>query len=135
MTQKPYYTASYQFRLADNALHEARNLLKAKYYTSCISQCFQVAHRCAAGLLFGIEARVHTEADVGVGFESAFVSSEKSEPGFRDAYRRLAELRRRADFEYEYLATPEEAQEGLRLAESFYQESQRLRAGLPAGSP
>lgn len=131
---KPYYTLQYQFRLADNALHEARHLLRAKYYTSCISQCFQVAHRCAAGLLFGIEARVHTEADVGFGFESAFVSSGKSEARFRDAYRRLAELRRKADYEYEYLATPEEAQEALRLAESFYEESQRLRADLPTGT-
>lgn len=131
MPQKPYYTLPYQFRLADNALHEARNLLKARYYTSSISQCFQVAHRCAAGLLFGIEARVHTEADVAVGFESAFVSSGKSPPTFRDAYRRLAEFRRKADFEYDYLATLEEAEEALRLAESFYQESQRLRVGLP----
>lgn len=127
---KPYYTVEYQFGLADQALAEARNLLRAKYYTSSISHAFQVAHRCAAALLFGIESRVQTERDVGIGFEGAFVSSGRSPPEFGRAYRRLADLRRRADFEFEYLATLDEAQEALRLAEEFHREATRLREGL-----
>ncbi|MBI2077830.1 MAG: HEPN domain-containing protein [Euryarchaeota archaeon] len=127
---KAYYTLDYQFGLADQALAEARNLMRAKYYTSCISHCFQVAHRCAAGLLFGIESRVQTERDVGIGFESGFVSTGKSEPQWARAYRRLAALRHKADFEFEYVGSPEEAQEALGLAEGFHREAQRLRAAL-----
>lgn len=129
---KPYYTLSYQFQLADNALHEMRNLVKAKYYTSAVSQAYQVAHRCAAGLLFGVEASVHTEKDVGIGFEAAFVSSHRSEDRFGKMYRRLAEMRQRADFEYDYVAGPEEGAEAQALAEAFYQEAQRLAASLKA---
>jgi uncharacterized protein (UPF0332 family) len=125
---KPYYTLDYQFHLADQALGEARNLLKANYYTSSISHSFQVAHRCAAGLLFGIQARVQTERDVGIGFESAFVSGGHAPPRYAQIYRRLAEARRKADFEFEYLGTREEAQEYLQLAEAFHEEAQRLRS-------
>jgi uncharacterized protein (UPF0332 family) len=127
---KPYYTLEYQFGLADNALHEARHLLKARYYTSCLSQAYQVAHRCAAGLLFGIEAGVHTEKDVGIGFEAAFVSSNRSDPKFAKTYRRLAHLRQKADFDYDYVADAKDAEEAMALAEEFYQESQRLRTTL-----
>lgn len=127
---KRYYTLDYQFRLADQALQEARNLLRAKYYTSSVSHAYQVVHRAAAALLFGIEARVHTERDVGIGFESAFVSSGRSDPSFAKDYRRLAEMRRRADFEFEYAATKEEAEEALRLAEAFHAEAVRLRDAI-----
>ena len=127
---KAYYTLDYQFGLADQALAEARNLMRAKYWTSCVSQCYQVAHRCAAGLLFGIESRVQTERDVGMGFEGAFVSTGRTATAFGAAYRRLADLRRQADFEFEYLAGPEEAGEALRLAEGFHEECMRLRGTL-----
>lgn len=130
---KPYYTLRYQFQLAENALHEARNLVKAKYYTSAISQAYQVAHRCAAALLFGIEASVHTEKDVGIGFEAAFVSSQRSEPRFAHAYRRLAAMRQKADFDHDFVAGPEEGAEALRLAEEFRIEAERLAAALGTG--
>jgi uncharacterized protein (UPF0332 family) len=130
--KKPYFTLPYQFQLADNALHEARHLLKARYYTSCIGQCYQVAFRCGAGLLFGIESSVHTEREVGIGFESAFVTTQRSPVEFREIYRRLAAMRNRSDFEHDYTGTLEEAQEALRLAERFYDEAQRLKSVIAA---
>lgn len=131
---KPYYTLEYQFRLMDQALAEARNLLKAKYYTSCISHCYQVAHRGAAGLLFGIQARVDTERDVGIGFESGFVTEGRTDPRFGQAYRRLWEMRHKADFEFEYVAGPEDAKEAMDLAEAFHAECQRLKATITVGA-
>jgi uncharacterized protein (UPF0332 family) len=125
---KAYFTLEYQFGLGDVALQEARNLNKARYYTSCITNCYQVAHRYAAGLLFAIDAKVHTEKDVGIGFEAAFVSSGKSDPKFAKIYRRLAQMRQRADFDHDYVAEAPEAEEALRLAQEFHDEAQRLRA-------
>lgn len=126
-TKKPYFTLEYQFRIAEQALREARNLVKAHYYTSSVSQSYQVAYRAAAGLLFGLQARVDTERDVGIGFEAAFVSSERSDPKFTVIYRRLWEMRRRSDFEFEYVGSKEDGEEAMRLAEEFWAEAQRLR--------
>jgi uncharacterized protein (UPF0332 family) len=132
LAKKPYFTLEYQFRLGEQALHEARNLVKAKYFTSAIGHAYQVAHRCAAGLLFGIQARVDTERDVGIGFESAFVSSHRTDARFGKMYRRLAEMRHQSDFEFEYVANEAHAQEALSLAEEFWSEAQRLKANLLA---
>lgn len=132
--KKPYFTLDYQFRLAEQALHEARNLAKAHYFTSAISYTFQVAHRSAAGLLFALEARVDTERDVGIGFESAFISAQRTEPRFGQMYRKLAEMRRKSDFEFDYVATSEEASEALHLAEEFWAEAKRLRETITVGA-
>ena len=133
-TKKPYFTLEYQFRLAEQALHEARNLVKAQYYTSAISHAYQVAHRAAAGLLFAIQARVDTERDVGIGFESAFVTGQRTDPRFGNLYRRLADMRHRSDFEFEYVAAKEEGEDALRHAEDFWAEAQRLRDTITDGA-
>ena len=130
---KPYFTLQYQFGLADTALHEARNLLKAHYYTSCISNCYQVAHRYAAGLLFALGSAVHTEKDVGIGFEATYVTGGRSDPKFAKIYRRLAQMRQKADFDHDYVAERVEAEEALGLAEEFFAEAQRLRALVQTG--
>lgn len=133
-TKKPYFTLEYQFRLAEQALHEARNLVKAEYYTSAISNAYQVAHRAAAGLLFAIEARVDTERDVGIGFESAFVTGLRTDPRFGKLYRKLSDMRHRSDFEFEYVATKEDGEEALRHAEDFWTEARRLRDAITVGA-
>lgn len=125
--KKPYFTLEYQFRLAEQALNEVRNLVKAQYYTSAISNAYQVAHRSAAGLLFALDARVDTERDVGIGFEAAFVSSGRSDPRFGKLYRQLAKMRHQSDFEFEYVAGEVEGKEALALAEDFWTEAKRLR--------
>lgn len=133
-TKKPYFTLEYQFRIAEQALREARNLVKAHYYTSAVSQAYQVAYRSAAGLLFGLEARVDTERDVGIGFEAAFITGQRSDPRFAKMYRQLWEMRRRSDFEFEYVGSKEDGDEALRLAEEFWTEAQRLRDTITVGA-
>ncbi len=133
-TKKPYFTLDYQFRIAEQALREARNLVKANYFTSAVSQAYQVAYRAAAGLLFGLEARVDTERDVGIGFEAAFVSGNRTDPKFGKIYRRLWEMRRKSDFEFEYVGSKEDGEEALRLADEFWTEAQRLRDTITVGA-
>jgi uncharacterized protein (UPF0332 family) len=132
--KKPYFTLEYQFRLAEQALHEARNLVKAQYYTSAIGHAYQVAHRSAAGLLFALEARVDTERDVGIGFEAAFVSNHRTDAKFGKLYRKLADMRHKSDFDFDYVANEADGKEALSCAEEFWVEAQRLRDVITVGA-
>jgi uncharacterized protein (UPF0332 family) len=126
------YSMAHQFRLADTALHEAEHLLKAGYFTSSISNAYQVALRSAAGLLYQRGLKPLTEREVRIAFAASFIS-----PGFTPiehdhAFRKLEKMRHEADFGLDYMATKGEAEEACRLAKAFREEASRIEKEGPA---
>lgn len=120
-------TLRHQFELAEQALKETRNLYRARYWTSCVSSAYQVALRAAAGLLYGLGANPITEREVRVGFAGAFVSPGRTEARFDQAFRRLEDMRQKADFDHDHLSTEAEAAAALKLAEEFWNEALRVQ--------
>lgn len=121
------YSLGHQSKLAQDALGEARNLIKAHYYTSSISNSYQVALRSAAGLLYGLNLDPKTEREIRIAFAARFVSSGQSDERFQRAFLRLEQMRELSDFEHDYVGTREEAEEALALAEAFQAEARRLQ--------
>lgn len=124
-----YFTRTHQFGLAEEALHEARHHLKAKWYSSSIVHSFQVAHRAAAGLLFERGAKIFTEAEVRYGFSAQFVVTGKADGSLLEDYDELERMRLTAEREYDYTASREEAEHALSRAERFWAAAQQLRRG------
>lgn len=120
------YSLLHQFKLAQDALSEARNHLRAKYYTSSVSNSYQAVLRSAAGLLYGLNLDPKTEREIRIAFGGRFIPHDTQER-FNLIFLRLEAMRERSDFDTEYLATPEEAQEALALAADFVTEAQRLQ--------
>lgn len=121
------YTLDHQFKLADTALHEAEHLLKARYYTSSVSNAYQAVLRSAAGLLYAKGVRPQTEREVRIAFAASFVSPGFTDKRFDDTFRLLEKRRQEADFGLDYLATLEEATESARLAREFRDEALRIK--------
>lgn len=124
-----YFTRSHQFGLAEEALEEAKNHLKAHWYSSSIVHSFQVAHRAAAGLLFERGAKIFTEAEVRYGFSAQYVAVGKADESLLDDYDTLERMRLTAEREYDYTASREEAEDALARAERFWAAAQELRQG------
>lgn len=120
-------TLRHQFRLADEALHQADHLHRAGYWAACISNAYQVALRSAAGLLYGLGLNPLTEREVRVAFAAAFIAPATSDARFDAAFRRLEELRTLADFDHDHSATKEEADEARHLAHLFRDEALRIQ--------
>ena len=120
-------TLDHQFRLADSALHHAEQLLRAKYWTSSVSNSYQVALRAAAGLLYGLQLRPFTEREVRVAFVSAFVNSGRVPAHLDASFRSLEKMREQADYDHDYVSTEEDARRALELAREFWTEAQRVR--------
>lgn len=117
----------HQFQLAQDALHEATHHAKARYYTSSISNAYQVVLRSAAGLLYALGIRPKTEREIRIAFQSAFVSPGTSEPRFSESFRQLETLRHKADFDHDYVASRGEAEQALAWAQAFWEEALRLQ--------
>lgn len=121
------YSLAHQLKAAEQALDQARHLLRAKYYLSSISQSYQVALRSAAGLLYGLNLDPKTEREIRAAFTAAFVDSHRSDPRYQGVFRRLEAMREKSDFDLDYEAGPAEAEEALALATDFYAEALRLQ--------
>jgi uncharacterized protein (UPF0332 family) len=127
-----FLTLEHQFHLAQEALEEAENHLKADWYSSSVGHSYQVAHRAAAGLLFALGAKIFTEAEVRVGFNAQFIEPGKATADLLDDYAMLEELRHHAEFEIDHHTTEQEATRALDAARRFWDAAQELGASVEA---
>jgi uncharacterized protein (UPF0332 family) len=121
-----FLTLEHQFRLAQEALHEAENHIKAHWYSSAISHSYQVAHRAAAGLLFDQGAKIFTDQEVRYGFSAQFVATGKAPESALADYDQLAKQHKKAEWDHEYTAQREEADEALAAARRFWDVAKAL---------
>jgi uncharacterized protein (UPF0332 family) len=120
-------TTRHQFALSAEALHEAEHLHKARYYSSSVSHSYATVLHAAAGLLYGLGYRPQTEREVRIGFAAQFVAPHRVDPALDRGFRRLEELRQRADFDHDATLTHAESDEALGIARQFHAEAVRLR--------